>query len=135
MSDAAEGQTTSPPPADALTLRVLATPADTNISGDIFGGWVMAQVDIAGSIAARRRAGGRVVTAAVKDFHFRNPVLVGDLVSLYAEIKNIGRTSLSVHVRAFAERRANHSETVLVAEAVVTYVAVDDARTPREIRW
>ena len=114
-----------------LAIRVMATPADTNPSGDIFGGWLMSQVDIAGSIIARRRAQGRIVTVAVDSFQFRNPVFVGDVISCYAKITRIGKTSLTINVRAFAERQGKSHNTHLVTEADLTYVAVDDQRRPR----
>ena len=90
-----------------LAIRVMATPADTNPSGDIFGGWLMSQVDIAGSIVARRRAQGRIVTVAVDSFQFRKPVFVGDVISCYATITRIGKTSLTINVRAYAERQCS----------------------------
>lgn len=114
-----------------LAIRVMATPADTNPSGDIFGGWLMSQVDIAGSLIARRRAQGRIVTVAVDSFQFRNPVFVGDVISCYASITRIGKTSLTINVRAFAERQGKSHHTHLVTEADLTYVAVDDQRRPR----
>ena len=114
-----------------LALRVMPGPADTNASGDIFGGWIMSQVDIAGSIVARRRAGGRIVTVAVNAFQFHQPVFVGDLISCYAEIARVGRTSITVHVTAFAERRGGRGKVIEVTEADVTYVAVDENRRPR----
>jgi len=121
-------------PDDAsLALRVMATPADTNAAGDIFGGWIMSQVDIAGSVIACRRAQGRVVTVAVNSFLFKQPVFTGDLISCYAEIIHTGRTSLTVHVRAFAERGGREHECVQVTEADVTYVAVDENRRPRAL--
>ena len=116
-----------------LAIRVMATPADTNPSGDIFGGWLMSQVDIAGSIIARRRAQGRIVTVAVDSFQFRNPVFVGDVISCYAKITRIGKTSLTINVRAFAERQGKSHNNHLVTEADLTYVAVDDQRRPRQI--
>jgi len=116
-----------------LAIRVMATPADTNSAGDIFGGWIMSQVDIAGSIIARRRAQGRVVTVAVNSFLFRHPVFVGDLISCYARVTHVGRTSLTVHVRAFAERHGKQHECIQVTEADVTYVAVDENRRPRPV--
>ena len=116
-----------------LTIRVMATPADTNPSGDIFGGWLMSQVDIAGSIVARRRAQGRIVTVAVDSFQFRNPVFVGDVISCYASITRIGKTSLTINVRAFAERQGKSHHTHLVTEADLTYVAVDEQRRPRPL--
>jgi acyl-CoA thioesterase YciA len=114
-----------------LALRVMPGPGDTNASGDIFGGWIMSQVDIAGSIVARRRAGGRVVTVAVNAMQFHQPVFVGDLISCYAQITRTGRTSITVHVSAYAERRAERQEIIQVTEADVTYVAVDENRRPR----
>ncbi|MDX2456118.1 MAG: acyl-CoA thioesterase [Gammaproteobacteria bacterium] len=116
-----------------LTIRVMAMPADTNASGDIFGGWLMSQVDIAGSIVARRRAQGRIVTVAVDSFQFRKPVFVGDVISCYARITRIGKTSLTINVRAFAERQGKSHHTHLVTEADLTYVAVDDQRRPRQL--
>ena len=116
-----------------LAIRVMATTADTNSTGDIFGGWLMSQVDIAGSIIARRRANGRVVTVAVDAFQFHQPVFVGDLVSCYATITRIGTTSLTVHVQAYAERQGATHETIQVTEADLTYVAVDAQRRPRPV--
>ena len=116
-----------------LTIRVMAMPADTNASGDIFGGWLMSQVDIAGSIVARRRAQGRTVTVAVDSFQFRNPVFVGDVISCYAKITRIGKTSLTVNVKAFAERQGKSHHTHMVTEADLTYVAVNEQRKPRHI--
>ena len=116
-----------------LAIRVMAMPADTNASGDIFGGWLMSQVDIAGSIVARRRAQGRTVTVAVDSFQFRNPVFVGDVISCYAKITRIGKTSLTVNVKAFAERQGKSHHTHMVTEADLTYVAVNEQRKPRHI--
>jgi acyl-CoA thioesterase YciA len=116
-----------------LALRVMPGPADTNASGDIFGGWIMSQVDIAGSIVARRHAVGRVVTVAVNAFQFHQPVFVGDLISCYAQITRVGRTSITVHVSAYAERRGERAEIIQVTEADVTYVAVDENRRPRPL--
>lgn len=112
--------------------RVLAMPADTNPAGDIFGGWIMSQVDIAGSIVAYRRARGRVVTVAVNSFQFHKPVYVGDLVSCYAEIERVGRTSLTVRVTVYAERNRGN-EAIKVTEATLTYVAIDKDRQPRPV--
>ena len=116
-----------------LAIRVMAMPADTNASGDIFGGWLMSQVDIAGSIVARRRAQGRTVTVAVDSFQFRQPVFVGDVVSCYAKITRVGKTSLTVNVKAYAERQGKSHSSHLVTEADLTYVAVDEQRKPRPI--
>jgi len=115
------------------TLRVVPMPADSNSSGDIFGGWVMSQVDIAGSIPAIRLARGRVATVAVNSFVFRQPVMVGDLVSFYAEIVKVGRTSITVSVEVYAQRNPEKEETVKVTEATLTYVAVDNQRRPRVV--
>jgi acyl-CoA thioesterase YciA len=115
------------------TIRVLAMPTNTNAAGDIFGGWIMSQVDIAGSITAFRRAKGRVVTVAVNSFEFHQPVFVGDLISCYAEVIRIGRTSLSVKVEVFAERNRQQEECIKVTEAVLTFVAVDEQRKPRVV--
>ena len=115
------------------TLRLVPMPADSNATGDIFGGWVMSQVDIAGSIPAIRLARGRVATVAVNSFVFRQPVLVGDLVSLYAEVLKVGSTSITVGVEVYAQRNPQKEETVKVTEATLTYVAVDNQRRPRVV--
>jgi acyl-CoA thioesterase YciA len=114
------------------TLRVVPMPSDANYSGDIFGGWIMSQVDIAGSIPAVQVAKGRVATIAVNSFIFKQPVLIGDLVSFYATISKVGRTSITVDVEVFAQRRSLH-EIVKVTDATLTYVAVDEKRKPRVI--
>ncbi|MEE8266798.1 MAG: hotdog domain-containing protein [Acidiferrobacterales bacterium] len=106
-------------------------PADTNSVGDIFGGWIMSHVDVAGAIAAARRARGRVVTVAVNALAFKKPVLVGDIVSFYAEVERVGRTSITVKVDVYAERRLEAKECEQVTEATLTYVAMDDNRRPR----
>ena len=121
------------PDENGLAIRVLAMPADTNAAGDIFGGWLMSQVDIAGSIIARRYTQGRTVTVAVDSFQFKKPVFVGDLISCYASITRIGKTSLTIHVKAFAERQGKTHEHIQVTEADLTYVAVDGQRRPRQI--
>ena len=114
-------------------LRVMPMPADANQYGDIFGGWIMSQVDIAGGVVAARHARGRVATVAVNSFTFKQPVLVGDLVTFYAEIVRIGKTSITVDVEVFAQRNPKDQVTVRVTEASLTYVAVDTDRRPREI--
>ncbi|HKW81258.1 MAG TPA: acyl-CoA thioesterase [Casimicrobiaceae bacterium] len=106
-------------------------PADANQHGDIFGGWVMSQVDIAGSIPASRRARGRVATVAVNSFAFREPIMIGDVVSFYARIARIGRTSITVAVEVYAQRNPTDVICVKVTEASLTYVAVDQDRRPR----
>ena len=115
-----------------VALRVVPMPSDANYTGDIFGGWIMSQVDIAGSIPALRLARGRIATVAVNSFTFKQPVLIGDLVSFYADIVRVGRTSITVDVEVYAERRALN-EVVKVTEATLTYVAVDDQRRPRPV--
>lgn len=115
------------------TLRLVPMPADANHTGDIFGGWIMSQVDLAGSVPAMRRAKGRVATVAVNSFQFRQPVMVGDLVSIYAEVVRVGRTSITVNVEVYAQRRPEETECVKVTEATLTYVAVDGNRRPRVV--
>lgn len=115
------------------TLRVVPMPADLNQNGDVFGGWVMAQVDVAGAIPAMRRARGRVATVSVNSFLFKQPVSVGDVVSLYAEIVRIGKTSITVNVEVYAERNYANPITVKVTEAQLTYVAIDADGNKREV--
>ena len=113
-------------------LRVMPMPVDVNANGDVFGGWIMAQVDVAGAIPAMRRARGRVATVSVNSFLFKQPVSVGDIVSFFAEVIETGRTSIRVHVEAW-KRPRNHAQaaSVRVTEGVFTYVAIDDDRKPR----
>ncbi|MGH8721888.1 MAG: acyl-CoA thioesterase [Burkholderiales bacterium] len=108
-------------------------PADANHNGDIFGGWIMAQVDVAGGTVAGRVARGRVATVAVKQFVFKQPVQVGDVLSLYAEVVRIGNTSITVNVEVFAERGRTESKVVKVTEATLTYVAIDAKGRPRPV--
>jgi len=115
------------------TIRVLAMPTNTNVAGDIFGGWIMSQIDIAGAVLAHKRAAGRVVTVAVNSIQFHQPVFVGDMVSYYASIERVGKTSLTVKVEVFAERDRGIAECVKVTEATLTYVAVDETRKPRPV--
>jgi len=115
------------------TLRVMPMPSDVNQNGDVFGGWVMAQVDVAGAIPAMRRARGRVATVSVNSFLFKQPVSVGDVVSLYAEIVKIGRTSITVSVEVYAERNYTSPVTVKVTEAQLTYVAIDSTGGKRDV--
>jgi acyl-CoA thioesterase YciA len=126
-------QTVLPPPERHAVLRVMPQPADANIHGDVFGGWIMAQVDIAGSIPATRRAAGRVATVAVNSFTFKQPVFVGDLLSFYAEIVKVGNTSITISVEVYAERQRLELEVVKVTEAILTYVATDDQRKRRQL--
>ncbi|MBK8064426.1 MAG: acyl-CoA thioesterase [Betaproteobacteria bacterium] len=114
-------------------LRVMPMPADANHNGDIFGGWIMAQVDIAGGTVAGRVARGRVATVAVNSFVFKHPVQIGDLLSFYAEVKRIGNTSVTVNVEVYAERRPSDPRVVKVTEATLTYVAIDKDGKPRQL--
>ena len=120
------------PPAGEATIRTIAMPADTNPAGDIFGGWLMAQMDLAAGSAAARRARGRCATVAVEAMAFLSPVFVGDEVSLYARIVHTGRTSLKVAVEAWRRDREGDA-TQKVTEGVFTFVAIDDARRPRSL--
>lgn len=118
------------------TLRLVPMPKDTNTAGDVFGGWVMSQVDIAGSIAASRRAKGRTVTVAVNAFSFKAPVFVNDVVSFYADVVKVGTTSITVNVEVYVERGLRSpkpGEVVKVTEAILTYVAVDENRQKRPV--
>jgi acyl-CoA thioesterase YciA len=122
------------PDGEMPVLRIVPMPADTNAHGTIFGGWVMAQVDIAGSIPAWDRAAGPVVTVAVNSFVFKEAVFVGDLVSFYARVKKVGKTSITVDVEVFAQRgREGRANVVKVTEAQLIYVAVDANRKPRDV--
>ena len=114
-------------------IRVMPMPSDANIHGDVFGGWIMAQADIAGAIPAARRANGRVATIAVNSFLFKHPVFVGDLLSIYAEVVKVGNTSITVSVEVYAERNRLQADTVKVTEATFVYVATDEDRKPRSI--
>ncbi len=108
-------------------------PADANQNGDIFGGWIMAQVDLAGATVAGRIARGRIATVAVKEFLFKQPVSVGDLLSFYAKVERVGRTSITVHVEVYAERNPAALHVVKVTEATLTYVAIDGNGQPRPV--
>ena len=113
------------------TIRVAAMPSDANYSGDMFGGWVMGEVGIAGSIPALHRAKGRVVTVSVNSFVFKEPIFMGDIVSFYAEIIKVGTTSITVDVQVYAQRDPAKPVCVKVTEAVLTYVAIGEDRKPR----
>jgi acyl-CoA thioesterase YciA len=107
-------------------------PADANHNGDVFGGWIMAQVDIAGSVLPARLSKGRVATVAVKEFLFKQPVSIGDLLSFYSQIVRVGRTSITVQVEVMAERNPANPEVVKVTEAQLTFVAIDNTGKPRQ---
>ena len=120
-------------PAKEPVLRVVPMPHDTNQHGDIFGGWIMSQVDIAGGVLAARMARGRVATVAVNSFTFKEPVLVGDVVSFYGQVTRVGRTSVTVAMEVYAQRNPDDLVTVKVTEASLTYVAVGSDRRPRPV--
>lgn len=116
-----------------LVLRVMPLPADVNANGDIFGGWIMAQVDLAGAVLPSRIAKGRIATVAVNQFIFKQAVSLGDLLSFYARVTRIGTTSVSVHVDVYAERNPAELQVVKVTEADLTYVAIDGQGRPRPL--
>ncbi|MDR7095990.1 acyl-CoA thioesterase [Hydrogenophaga laconesensis] len=116
-----------------LVLKVIPMPGDCNANGDIFGGWVMAQVDLAGAVLPARYVRGRMATVAVNQFVFKQPVRVGDILSFFAHITRVGRTSVTVQVEVFAERFSTQGQYVKVTEASLTYVAIDLEGRPRPI--
>jgi acyl-CoA thioesterase YciA len=116
-----------------LVLRVMPLPADTNGNGDVFGGWIMAQVDIAGAVLPARIAKGRIATVAVNQFVFKQAVSVADLLSFYARVERVGTTSVTVNVEVYAERNPANLQVVKVTEANLTYVAIDHQGRPRPI--
>ncbi|MEN9374682.1 MAG: hypothetical protein RIR79_2234 [Pseudomonadota bacterium] len=124
--------TTLPDDAE-LVLKVVPMPKDCNGNGDIFGGWVMAQVDIAASILPARYTQGRMVTVAVNEFVFKHPVRTGDILSFFSKVERIGRTSVTVRVEVFAERYFNQGQYIKVTDALLTYVAIDAEGKPREL--
>jgi acyl-CoA thioesterase YciA len=132
MQSAAQAPATLPTDKE-LVMRVLPMPADSNANGDIFGGWIMAQVDLAGSVLPVRIAKGRVTTVAVNQFIFKQPVSIGDLLSFYATVERIGNTSITVRVEVYAERNPADVQVVKVTEANLTYVAIDRDGKPRSI--
>lgn len=128
----------SPPPAalpseHELVLKVIPMPGDCNANGDIFGGWVMAQVDLAGSVLPARYVQGRMATVAVNEFIFKQPVRVGDILSFFSHITRVGNTSVTVQVEVFAERFSDQGRYVKVTEATLTYVAIDANGRPRAL--
>ncbi len=120
-------------PDKPLALRVIPMPADSNANGDIFGGWVMAQCDLAGSVIPARYSKGRMATVAVNEFVFKQPVRLGDILSFYSKLVKIGRTSITVTVEVFAERFTAQGDYLKVTQATFTYVAIDDNGRPRVI--
>lgn len=132
-----ESSSSAPPvtlPIDKeLVLKVIPMPADCNVNGDIFGGWVMAHVDLAGAVLPARYVKGRMATVAVNQFVFKQPVRVGDLLSFFASVSRIGNTSITVQVEVYAERMSAQGSYIKVTEASLTYVAIDDNGKPRPI--
>ncbi len=133
MSAPQRPDTVSLPTDQELVLKVIPMPADCNASGDIFGGWVMAQVDLAGAVLPARYVKGRMATVAVNQFIFKQPVKVGDILSFFAQVTRIGNTSITVRVEVFAERFRAQGQYLKVTEASLTYVAIDDQGRPRSI--
>lgn len=123
--------TGAPPPAEPA-LRTLAMPADANANGDIFGGWVLAQMDLAGAVPAMARAEGRIVTVAVEAMRFHAPIAVGDLVTCYARVTRSGRTSITVAIETWARRRLTGA-AIKVTEGTFVYVAIDEEGRPRPL--
>ena len=117
-----------------LVLKVIPMPADCNQSGDIFGGWVMAQVDLAGAVLPARYVNGRIATVAVNEFIFKQPVKVGDILSFFSSVTRVGNTSITVKVEVFAERFSMQGVYLKVTEANVTYVAIDSNGKPKQIQ-
>ena len=131
--DAQQSANVQLPTDEELVLKVIPMPADCNQNGDIFGGWVMAQVDLAGSVIPARYADGRMATVAVNEFIFKQPVRVGDILSFYSKLTRLGRTSMTVKVEVYAERFRAQGRFVKVTEASLTYVAIDNEGKPREL--
>ena len=133
MSDSTRPQDAVIPADHELVLKVIPMPADCNANGDIFGGWVMAQVDLAGAVLPARLVRGRIATVAVNEFIFKQPVRVGDILSFYARIERVGNTSVRVNVQVLAERISQQGQFVKVTQATLTYVAIDGSGKPRTI--
>lgn len=121
------------PKDEKLVLKVIPMPADLNVNGDIFGGWVMAQVDLAGAVMAAPYANGRMATVAVNEFIFKQPVRLGDVLSFFGKLVRIGRTSITVKIEVYAERIGAQGQYIKVTEASLTYVAIDEQGRPREV--
>lgn len=128
-----QGEAVELPADHTLVLKVIPLPGDANANGDIFGGWVMAQVDLAGAVLPARYAQGRMATVSVNQFIFKQPVRVGDILSFLARMERIGRTSMTVNVHVYAERFNNQGRYIKVTEAQLTYVAIDDEGKPRPV--
>ena len=133
MSSNSSATVVTLPTDQELVLKVIPMPADCNANGDIFGGWVMAQVDLAGAVLPARYVRGRMATVAVNEFIFKQAVKVGDILSFFAKVQRIGHTSISVAVEVYAERFSRQGEYIKVTHATLTYVAIDDQGKPRTI--
>jgi acyl-CoA thioesterase YciA len=133
MSSHSSAAVVTLPTDQELVLKVIPMPADCNANGDIFGGWVMAQVDLAGAVVPARHVRGRMATVAVNEFIFKQAVKVGDILSFFAKVHRIGNTSISVDVEVYAERFSRQGQYIKVTQATLTYVAIDDQGKPRPI--
>jgi len=133
MSSSSSPEPVQLPTDELLVLKVIPMPADCNTNGDIFGGWVMAQVDMAGAVIAARYAKGRMATVAVNEFVFKQPVRVGDILSFFGKLTRIGRTSIAVKIEVYAERLTDQGRYLKVTEASLTYVTIDEQGRPREV--
>ncbi len=133
MSRNSSAEPVALPTDQELVLKVIPMPGDCNPNGDIFGGWVMAQVDLAGSVVPGRYTQGRMATVAVNEFIFKQPVRVGDILSFFSKVVRIGRTSITVKIEVYAERHFKQGVYAKVTEALLTYVAIDEQGKPREI--
>ena len=133
MSSNSSATVVTLPTDQELVLKVIPMPADCNANGDIFGGWVMAQVDLAGAVLPARYVRGRMATVAVNEFIFKQAVKVGDILSFFSKIHRIGNTSISVDVEVYAERFSRQGEYIKVTQATLTYVAIDEQGRPRPI--
>ena len=133
MSNTSHPNAVALPTDQELVLKVIPMPADCNANGDIFGGWVMAQVDLAGAVLPARYVRGRMATVAVNEFIFKQAVKVGDILSFFSSVVRVGNTSISVKVEVFAERFSRQGQYIKVTEATLTYVAIDDQGRPRPI--
>ena len=133
MSSHSSAAVVTLPTDQELVLKVIPMPAGCNANGDIFGGWVMAQVDLAGAVLPARYVRGRMATVAVNEFIFKQAVKVGDILSFFAKVNRIGNTSISVDVEVYAERFSRQGQYIKVTQATLTYVAIDDQGKPRPI--
>src|SRR5579864_9789244 len=120
-------------PCGDLCIRTLAMPADTNQNGDIFGGWLLAQMDVGGGVFASKTAKSRTVTVAIEAMNFRKPVYVGDLVSVHATLVRVGKTSITVHLEAWVLRR-KETHSILVTDGNFTYVVIDEEGRPQAVQ-